>query len=105
MRTMSDADGEDDGSLALSAIFTVNPDKFLDVPRSVITFPPTPSLVGPQEPPRPPTPEPTIVVYNNNFNNETAEAQDQQNHLAWSTISVRLVGSHPLWGHYLCVPN
>ncbi|KAI0249402.1 hypothetical protein BJV78DRAFT_1228221 [Lactifluus subvellereus] len=74
---MSDADGGDDGvdgSLALSAIFT--------------------------EPPRPPTPEPTIVVYNNNSENAEAQLEDQPNR-PWSTISVRLVGSHPLWGHYL----
>ncbi|KAH9979473.1 hypothetical protein BGW80DRAFT_1435008 [Lactifluus volemus] len=56
---MSDG-ANDDGSLALDTIFT--------------------------EPPRPPSPEPTIVVY--------------ENMRAW-LISVRLVGNHPLWGHYL----
>ncbi|KAI0249404.1 hypothetical protein BJV78DRAFT_1228236 [Lactifluus subvellereus] len=74
---MSDTDGGDDGvdwSLALGAIFT--------------------------EPPRPPTPEPTIVVYRNNSENTEAQEQDRQNR-PWSTIFVRLVGSHPLWGHYL----
>ncbi|KAF7426391.1 nicotinamide n-methyltransferase [Pleurotus ostreatus] len=38
------------------------------------------------EPPRPPTPEPTIAVYDREQGGQ---------------IKIRLVGSHPLWGHYL----
>ena len=56
--TMSDADGEEDGSLALGTIFTVSPDKFLDVPRSVITiiqFPPPSPLTGGAPGTSPPT--------------------------------------------------
>jgi len=69
---MSDMEGSDDeGGLALGSIF-------------------------PEAPP-PPSPEPTIAVYRN--------VQDQLHppHIPapWSTISIRLVGSHPLWGHYL----
>ncbi|KAH9918645.1 nicotinamide N-methyltransferase [Fomitopsis serialis] len=45
------------------------------------------------EPPRPPSPEPTTVTY-------VREAQDGVNN-DWSEVSIRLVGSHPLWGHYL----
>ena len=59
-----------------------------------------------QEPPRPPTPEPTIAVYEN-ISNTTPE--DNRRHdlnlSSWSTISIRLVGSHPLWGHYLYVTD
>ncbi|EJF58955.1 hypothetical protein DICSQDRAFT_156488 [Dichomitus squalens LYAD-421 SS1] len=43
------------------------------------------------EPPRPPSPEPTTAVY-------TRERSDQTD---WTTINLRLVGSHPLWAHYL----
>jgi hypothetical protein len=74
-----------------------------------------------QEPPRPPSPEPTIAVYENfattttNLNPEEDSLHQHQSHhdhhdhdhdpnlSSWSTISVRLVGSHPLWGHYLYV--
>lgn len=41
-----------------------------------------------KEPPRPPTPEPTIAVYDREQGGQ---------------IKIRLVGSHPLWGHYLYV--
>ncbi|KAH9996385.1 hypothetical protein BJV74DRAFT_827878 [Russula compacta] len=51
------------------------------------------------DPPRPPSPEPTIAVYHNiDIANNIANEDDYH---PWSTISVRLVGSHPLWGHYL----
>ncbi|KAH8988258.1 hypothetical protein EDB86DRAFT_3065599 [Lactarius hatsudake] len=46
------------------------------------------------EPPRPPSPEPTIAVYESGVS-------DTGTPRPWSTITVRLVGSHPLWGHYL----
>ncbi|KAI0764772.1 putative methyltransferase-domain-containing protein [Fomes fomentarius] len=42
------------------------------------------------EPPRPPSPEPTIATY-------TREGNSGE----WTKIDIRLVGSHPLWGHYL----
>jgi hypothetical protein len=58
------------------------------------------SQINKQEPPRPASPEPTIVVYENN---ESAAQEQSDVHLSWSSISVRLVGSHPLWGHYLSV--
>ncbi|KAI0367207.1 hypothetical protein BV20DRAFT_1024854 [Pilatotrama ljubarskyi] len=61
---MSDSEGE--GGLALDSVFI--------------------------EPPRPPSPEPTVTTY-------TRERQvDPDN---WRTIDIRLVGSHPLWGHHL----
>ncbi|KAF8262016.1 putative methyltransferase-domain-containing protein [Lactarius quietus] len=47
------------------------------------------------EPPRPPSPEPTIAVYERSVVDSTTPGTP------WSTITVRLVGSHPLWGHYL----
>lgn len=45
------------------------------------------------EPPRPPSPEPTIATYTRQ------RLPDDPN--AWKTIDIRLVGSHPLWGHHL----
>lgn len=49
-----------------------------------------------QEPPRPPTPEPTIAVY-------TREVGRRKRTDEWEEIQIRLVGTHPLWGNYLCV--
>lgn len=49
-----------------------------------------------KEPPRPPTPEPTIAKY----------IRDTKRVLLpddWREIEIRLVGTHPLWGHYLSV--
>ncbi|KZV72532.1 hypothetical protein PENSPDRAFT_750827 [Peniophora sp. CONT] len=43
------------------------------------------------EPPRPPTPPPTIAIYDR----DAALGDD------WKQIQITLVGSHPLWGHYL----
>ncbi|KAI0077623.1 nicotinamide N-methyltransferase [Panus rudis PR-1116 ss-1] len=45
------------------------------------------------EPPRPPSPEPTTAIYSRS--QENARSAD------WSSIEIRLVGSHPLWGHHL----
>ncbi|EDR08955.1 uncharacterized protein LACBIDRAFT_249330, partial [Laccaria bicolor S238N-H82] len=47
------------------------------------------------EPLRPPTPEPTISTYTRP--EENVGVGDD----AWREINVRLVGAHPLWGHYL----
>ncbi|KAI0330069.1 hypothetical protein GY45DRAFT_1354153 [Cubamyces sp. BRFM 1775] len=60
---MSDSEGE--GGLALESVFT--------------------------EPPRPPSPEPTVTTY----------TREKQANDTWTTIDIRLVGSHPLWGHHL----
>ncbi|OSD07813.1 hypothetical protein PYCCODRAFT_1449006 [Trametes coccinea BRFM310] len=64
---MSDSEGE--GGLDLDSVFT--------------------------EPPRPPTPEPTVTTYTRERKASTSSTDD------WSTIDIRLVGSHPLWGHHL----
>jgi len=53
-----------------------------------------------QEPLRPPSPEPTTAVYQRSVAGTIAAGMP---HASWSTITVRVVGSHPLWGHYLCV--
>ncbi|KAI0819453.1 putative methyltransferase-domain-containing protein [Trametes gibbosa] len=45
-----------------------------------------------KEPTRPPSPEPTVTTY-------TRERQTDPTD--WSSIEIRLVGSHPLWGHHL----
>ncbi|KAJ7077859.1 nicotinamide N-methyltransferase [Mycena belliarum] len=45
-----------------------------------------------KEEPRPPTPEPTFEVY---------EREDGLVFNDWHNIKIRLVGSHPLWGHHL----
>ncbi|PSS37996.1 hypothetical protein PHLCEN_2v179 [Hermanssonia centrifuga] len=54
------------------------------------------------EPPRPPSPEPTIATYTRRVPppewTEHAPPHDAHH---WSEIEIRLVGSHPLWGHYL----
>ncbi|KAJ7594107.1 nicotinamide N-methyltransferase [Mycena floridula] len=42
-----------------------------------------------QEPPRPPSPEPTFAVYSREKTGD------------WSEIKIRLVGNHPLWAHHL----
>ncbi|KAF9512129.1 hypothetical protein BS47DRAFT_1466587 [Hydnum rufescens UP504] len=47
------------------------------------------------EPPRPPSPEPTVEVYYRDPNIHNNRIHD------WVSISIRLVGSHPLWGHHL----
>ncbi|KAN0129048.1 nicotinamide N-methyltransferase [Lactarius tabidus] len=52
------------------------------------------------EPPRPPSPEPTIAVYERSVIDDPIAGSAPTAH-SWSTITVRLVGSHPLWGHYL----
>ncbi|KAF9482842.1 hypothetical protein BDN70DRAFT_874423 [Pholiota conissans] len=46
------------------------------------------------EPPRPPTPEPTVTTYTRNGSKVTSPDD-------WRSIDIRLVGSHPLWAHYL----
>ncbi|KAG6810555.1 hypothetical protein H0H92_011340 [Tricholoma furcatifolium] len=46
------------------------------------------------EPPRPPTPEPTIAVYARE--KDLTAGSDE-----WKDIHIRLVGDHPLWGNYL----
>ncbi|KAJ7115851.1 putative methyltransferase-domain-containing protein [Mycena epipterygia] len=43
------------------------------------------------EEPRPPTPEATVAVYD----------RDEDLVDGWRDIKIRLVGSHPLWGHHL----
>ncbi|KAJ3494154.1 hypothetical protein NLJ89_g10867 [Agrocybe chaxingu] len=46
------------------------------------------------EPPRPPTPEPTIATYVRDEANIHSEED-------WKELKIRLVGSHPLWAHHL----
>ena len=49
-----------------------------------------------KEPSRPPSPEPTIAKYIRD-SNQIRLPDD------WQEIKIRLVGTHPLWGHYLYV--
>ncbi|KAF8873886.1 putative methyltransferase-domain-containing protein [Infundibulicybe gibba] len=44
------------------------------------------------EPPRPPTPEASVSIYNREVVRDEHE---------WDTIRINLVGAHPLWGHHL----
>ncbi|PPQ94913.1 hypothetical protein CVT25_004399, partial [Psilocybe cyanescens] len=46
------------------------------------------------EPPRPPTPEPTVSTY-------TRDDDQIRDKDSWREIKIRLVGSHPLWAHHL----
>ena len=87
--TMRDDAGEDDERLMLDSIFPVSSYPHIIAISSHI----------PQEPPRPPSPEPTIAVYERSVIDDNTTVSEQT---PWSTITVRLVGSHPLWGHYLC---
>ena len=87
--TMPDDAGEDDERLMLDSIFPVSSYPHIIAISSHI----------PQEPPRPPSPEPTIAVYERSVIDDPTTVSAQT---PWSTITVRLVGSHPLWGHYLC---
>ncbi|KAF5326418.1 hypothetical protein D9611_000484 [Ephemerocybe angulata] len=50
--------------------------------------------IFPKEPPRPPTPEPTISTYHRNSSFIKGPGD-------WRDIDIRLVGDHPLWGHHL----
>ncbi|KAI0825951.1 putative methyltransferase-domain-containing protein [Irpex lacteus] len=52
------------------------------------------------EPPRPPSPEPTFATYSRAANQDN-QLHTSEGHDVWSEIEIRLVGSHPLWGHYL----
>ncbi|KDQ17335.1 hypothetical protein BOTBODRAFT_64330 [Botryobasidium botryosum FD-172 SS1] len=45
------------------------------------------------EPPRPPSPEPTVAVYHRSRQTRSEDG--------WDRLLIRLVGSHPLWGHHL----
>ncbi|KAF9651011.1 hypothetical protein BDM02DRAFT_3154581 [Thelephora ganbajun] len=49
------------------------------------------SSIFPDEP-RPPSPGPSFDHYYRETENRTGN---------WSSVEIRLVGSHPLWGHYL----
>jgi hypothetical protein len=50
----------------------------------------------PQEPERPLTPPPTIELYTRVLPPSSASGT-----YPWNTLKIRLVGSHPLWGHHL----
>jgi hypothetical protein len=49
-----------------------------------------------KEPTRPPTPDPTYATY-------IREEHGVRSPSDWKKINIRLVGSHPLWGHFLWV--
>jgi len=53
------------------------------------------------EPPRPPSPEPTIAVYSRDPHHRTDSKNVSSDATDWDHINIRLVGAHPLWGHYL----
>ena len=60
-----------------------------------------------QEPPRPPSPEPTVFTYTRLFHQGQSPSiggpSSDFPYLNWTHLEIRLVGSHPLWGHYLYV--
>ena len=113
MTDTTDSGDEDDDGLALSTIFTVSRSIIMYHAQALqyIYFDDT---FNRQEPPRPPSPEPTTAIYENIIITTTTTTTTTTNHednhdpdlslvWNWSTISLRLVGSHPLWGHYLYV--
>ena len=52
--------------------------------------------VASKEESRPPSPSPSFDFYHRETENRTGN---------WSSVEIRLVGSHPLWGHYLYTSN
>ncbi|EIN04216.1 hypothetical protein PUNSTDRAFT_76907 [Punctularia strigosozonata HHB-11173 SS5] len=54
------------------------------------------------EEPRPPSPEPTFAVYRRRVNDSDPDSSSSlAESTSWAEIEIKLVGSHPLWGHYL----
>ncbi|KAH7886748.1 putative methyltransferase-domain-containing protein [Phlebopus sp. FC_14] len=51
------------------------------------------------EPVRPPSPKPTFVTYSRNSFH--ARQSDERGQASLEDVNIRLVGSHPLWGHHL----
>lgn len=49
---------------------------------------------------RPPSPEPTVEIFERDKDSLTVD-DSAIPHSGWDRISIRLVGSHPLWGHHL----
>jgi EEF1A N-terminal glycine/lysine methyltransferase len=56
-----------------------------------------------EEPPRPPSPEPTFSVFTRCPQLQPGTYGNDENDEHWTHIEIRLVGTHPLWGHYLSV--
>lgn len=62
-----------------------------------------------KEPEKTPSPQPTIEVYMRGTGPDGADvlehssppSQSSNRDHAWNKVSIRLVGSHPLWGHHL----
>jgi nicotinamide N-methyltransferase len=54
---------------------------------------------------RPPSPEPTFATYQRVLPIQILSSRTNASDALkeWTDITIRLVGSHPLWGHYLCV--
>ncbi|OCB85862.1 hypothetical protein A7U60_g6993 [Sanghuangporus baumii] len=52
---------------------------------------------------RPPSPEPTVSTHIREKRTKPGDAKESDDigKGVWSKIEIRLVGSHPLWGHYL----
>ena len=92
--TMDDPEAD----LNLGDVFTVTLRK-IDPARSCM------QLTNRQIPPRPPSPEATTSTFirersrNQGYLKNNGGDGDED----WDQISIRLIGSHPLWGHYLYV--
>lgn len=61
-----------------------------------------------QEPPRPPTPEPTVTIYERDPRSrkafqDTVPKSEIASEDDWKKIEIKLVGKTELWGHYLWV--
>lgn len=99
--TMATAEDDD---IALDGLFTVSIHNTI----SIILRSTSGSFQ--QEPPRPPSPEPTVFTYTRPPNSQrplhTESHPKVPSDLAssnWSRLKIKLVGSHPLWGHHLFV--
>ena len=95
------ADFEDD--VALDLVFTVSLSLLRQIPLQVVDYISYPLA---KEPQRPPSPDPTWAVFTRNPETEqrkTATEGKIASGESWSEVQIRLVGAHPLWGHYLSV--
>lgn len=52
-----------------------------------------------KEPARPPSPEPTVEIYERDKTKISGSSGSSPHD--WDSVSIRLVGTHPLWGHHL----
>ncbi|KAF8321349.1 hypothetical protein DL93DRAFT_2213498 [Clavulina sp. PMI_390] len=93
---------------SLATIFVASSDYRLEDPYLLVSFSRSEEMdeelgLGDliPEPERPQSPEPTIEIYDRVASIPSPDAKPDAPDRAWDRLSIRLVGSHPLWGHHL----